>query len=331
MKPLNLFYKEPDPDRWFKFDRYPRRIVRRLIRGKSRPGGVGMVAINLMKGLDRLNVKYRLNDFGYIRKNPKEIACIIGKPHVLLEGHWKNPIIFGAGVYSHPINCPELFSAFPTVKKVLVPGEWMRKMFEPYYGDNVLDWPVGIDTYRWSPVIKDKSSFDFLIYDKIRWEHPQFETELIDPICRYLDKMGLSYHFIRYGNYIPDDLMLKIRQSKAVIFLCEHETQGLAYQQILATDTPILAWDRGHYWKDPAYYPQIKYTPVTSVPYWDGRCGVKFLDVNDFGIQLERFLAQIGQFKPREFILENLTLELCAGRYLDIYHNVYQHISDEKI
>ena len=65
---LNIFYEEPDPDRWIKFDRYPRKLIRRVIRGKDRPGGVMMVALGLMAGLDKLNVPYRFNDFSYIKK-----------------------------------------------------------------------------------------------------------------------------------------------------------------------------------------------------------------------------------------------------------------------
>ena len=56
MKPLNLFYEEPDPDRWFLFDRYPRQILRRLVRGKPRPGGQTRVFLNLCAGLDKLSI-----------------------------------------------------------------------------------------------------------------------------------------------------------------------------------------------------------------------------------------------------------------------------------
>ena len=68
--------------------------------------------------------------------------------HVLFDRKWMNPILFGAGVYSHPIDCPELFIKYPNIKKILVPGQWMKKMFEPYYGNSVVSWPVGIDTEK---------------------------------------------------------------------------------------------------------------------------------------------------------------------------------------
>ncbi|MDO3627490.1 hypothetical protein [Mucilaginibacter sp. BT774] len=326
---MNLFYLEPDPDRWFKYDRYPRKLIRRILRGKERPGGVAMVAINLMKGLDLLGVPYRLNDFKYIRNHPEEIACIIGKPHVLFNHEWRNPTIFGAGVYSHPADCPELLSKYPNVKRILVPGEWIRDMFEPYYHEKVVAWPVGIDTDDWSGSIKGVPEVDFLIYDKVRWDHEKYQKTLIDPICRTLEENAQSYEFIKYGSYKPNQLKNMLRGAKAVIFLCEHETQGLAYQQILATGTPILAWERGGYWQDPSYYPGIKYQPVSAVPYWDDRCGMKFTGTADFPKQLKTFLSQISLFNPRSYITENLTLEKCARSYLDIYHLVATETNDK--
>ena len=165
---LNIFYEEPDPDRWFKYDHYPRQIIRRIIRGKATPGGVMMIALELMKGLDRLKISYRFNDYKYARKHPDELVCVIGKPHLIFEKRFKNPILFGAGVFSHPIECPDFFLKYPNVKKILVPGPWMEEMCKPYYGDKVRAWPIGIDTKKWSPKIKnEKLSVDFLIYDKM--------------------------------------------------------------------------------------------------------------------------------------------------------------------
>ncbi|HEY4196019.1 MAG TPA: glycosyltransferase [Mucilaginibacter sp.] len=328
VKPLNLFYEEPDTDRWIKFDRYLRRIIRRIIRGKKRPGGVEMIAINLKKGLDKLDIAYRFNDYHYIEKHPEEIACIIGKHQLIFDKKWPNPIIFGAGIYPHPVECPDLFSKYPNVKRILVPGEWMRKMFEPYYHEKVLAWPVGTDIDLWSPKIKERPDFDFLIYDKIFWKHDHYQNELIYPLCGMLDKYALSYQFITYGSYHPGELMDKLKKAKGVIFLCTNETQGLAYQQILATGTPILAWDRGGYWQDPYYYPEkVKFEPVSAVPYWDNRCGVKFTSADDFDEKLQDFLAKLPEFNPRNYILENLTLEVCARKYLEIYHEVEKEIT----
>jgi glycosyltransferase involved in cell wall biosynthesis len=327
IKTLNLFYEEPDPDRWIKFDRYPRRWIRRLVRGKQNPGGVMMVALELMRGLDKLKVPYRFNDFKYIKKHPRELACIIGKPQLLFNRQWKNPVLFGAGIYSHPVDCPDLFEKYPNVQRFLVPGEWMREMCEPYYGDKVTAWPVGIDTEKWLPLPGEKT-IDFLIYNKVRWQYHLFEQLLIEPILKTLAANGLSYHFIRYGKYTHDELKQKLALSKAVIFLCEHETQGLAYQQILATDTPILAWDRGGYWQDPDYFPhKVRYQPVSSVPYWNELCGEKFKGIDDFEQQCHQFVKNLAlnKYSPRTYILDNLTLEKSALAYLNIIRSINEN------
>jgi len=327
VQPINIFYEEPDPDRWFKYDRYPRKLIRRIIRGKHRPGGVMMVALELMRGLDKLGIPYRFNDFKYIKKHPEEIACIIGKPQILDKFKWKNPIVFGAGIFSHPSDNPELLINYPTIKRILVPGPWMKEKFDSYYGSDIVQfWPVGIDTEKWDPDIKLKQpEIDFLIYDKIRWEHGHFENEVINPIVTELKEKNLSYETIKYGSYSHPELIDKLSRCKAVIFLCEHETQGLAYQQILSTNTPILAWDRGGFWQDPCYYPhKVKFQPVSSVPYWDERCGYKFKDRTEFPDKLNVFLEKLksSPFSPRTYILENLTLEKCAMEYYKIYQQV---------
>ncbi|MEL6457010.1 MAG: glycosyltransferase [Cyanobacteria bacterium J06621_15] len=320
MKPLNLFYEEPDNDRWLSFDRYPRRIIRRIVRGKPRIGGQRKVFLNLCAGLDSLGIDYRVNDYRYIKKHSQEVACIIGKPHVLDKIKWENPILFGASVFSHPCDDSNLFERLP-VKKMLVPGEWMRKMCEPYYGDRVVAWPVGIDTQEWTTTPTKQKDIDILLYDKVRWEHERYEKELINPILSHLKTYNLRVSTIRYGFYREEEFHSLLCRSKAMIFLCEHETQGIAYQQALSCEIPILAWDRGGYWEDPTYFPhKVKFLSVSSVPYWDECCGVKFKNIKEFPVKLEEFLDKFNQkqFAPRNYILENLTLEKCAQDYLSI-------------
>ncbi|WP_316804875.1 glycosyltransferase [Pedobacter nototheniae] len=328
--PINLFYEEPNPDRWIKYDRYPRQIIRSLVRRKPRPGGVMMIALELMKGLDLLKMPYRFNDYKYARKHPNELICIIGKPHLIFEKRFKNPILFGAGTFSHPIECPDFFTKYPNVKKMLVPGPWMEKMCKPYYGDQVCAWPVGIDSEKWSPEIKQQhKSIDFLIYDKFALANQINNEQFLLPILKILDSYNLNYKIIRYGSYTHDDLINDLAIAKAAIFLSNHETQGIAYQQILATGTPILAWDEGGYWKDPSFYPElVKYKSVSSVPYWDDTCGVKFKDLSNFKSSLDLFLSKIETFSPRSYILKNLTLEISAQAYINIVQAVNENITN---
>lgn len=321
---LNLFYEEPDPDRWITLDRYPRRLIRRVVRGKQQFSGQRVVFLNLCAGLDTLGISYRVNDYRYAKRNPATLACIIGKPHVLDRMTWKNPILFGASIYSHPEDDPSLLNRL-LVRKVLVPGAWMELMCKPFWRDTVAAWPVGIDTERWRPTSLEKKDIDVLLYDKVRWKHDQFEASLIGPIRAEIRERGLSSIELRYGFYREEDFHAALGRCRSMIFLCEHETQGIAYQQALSCDVPILAWDRGGYWEDPAYFPhKVTFQPVTSVPYWDERCGEKFKDSAEFPEVLATFWEGVRaqRFRPRDYILENLTLEKCAREYCSFASSV---------
>src|SRR5205085_6802515 len=120
-------------------------------------------------------------------------------------------------------------------------------------------------------------------YDKVRWEHERFEDELINPIVAHLERKQMSFITLRYGFYREEEFHRLLNRSRMMIFLCEHETQGIAYQQALSCGVPILAWDRGGYWQDPSYFPhRVKFQPVSSVPYWDERCGRTFAGIEEF-------------------------------------------------
>jgi len=321
---LNLFYEEPEGDRWLPFDRYPRRVIRRLVRGMPRPGGQRRVFMNLCAGLDRIGTRYRVNDYGYAERHPRELACIVGKPFVLDKIEWKNPILFGAAVYSHPVDDPLLLERLP-VRKVLVPGSWMKDMCEPYWGGAVRAWPVGIDTDLWKPSTPEQKLIDVLLYDKVLWEHERYDAALIEPIRAILRKGGRTFVEMRYGYYREEEFLAALSRCRTMIFLCEHETQGIAYQQALSCNVPILAWDRGGPWQDPAYFPdKVVFEPVTSVPYWDECCGRRFSGAPDFEFAWGEFWedARANRFEPRDYILEHLTLEKCARDYLEIARQV---------
>lgn len=321
---LRLFYEEPEGDRWVTLDRYPRRLVRRMLRGSPRTGGQKRLFLNLCAGLDRIGVAYRVNDYSGAQRNPAAVVCIVGKPHVLDKVEWKNPILFGAATFSHPSDDPHLLERLP-VKKMLVPCAWMKEMWKPVWDAPIAVWPVGIDVERWQPQEAARKSCDVLLYDKVRWERDRYELRLIEPIRQKLRQCGRSFREIRYGSYREEEFRAALAACRVMIFLCEHETQGLAYQQALSCDVPILAWDRRGFWRDPQFFPhRVQFGPVSSVPYWDDRCGKTFALIEQFGGAWGQFWDefQSGRYSPRSYILEKLTLEECARQYVRHVRNV---------
>ncbi len=325
MKPINLFFEIPDGDRWLRFDRYPRRVIRSIVR-RNQPvaGGYRRSFRELKFGLERLGVPFRLNDYRYIKRHQDELACVYGYPHVLEKFSSDIPILFGAGGYSHPLENPNLLKT-NNIKGIIVKGNWMVEMYRPFCGDVVYEWAAPIDVEKWSSPPTLKKDIDLIIYDKVRWDYEHYSKHLIQPIIKFIESRKLTVKTLRYGYYVESQLLDLAQRAKAMIFLCEHETQGLAYQNVLAANVPIFAWDRGGFWQDPKYFPNlVKFEPVSSVPYWDNRCGEKFQDLGQFQTGFDLFFNRVlnNHFSPREFIRQNLTWSDCTNRYLEIVKKV---------
>jgi glycosyltransferase involved in cell wall biosynthesis len=321
MQPVALFYEEPEPDRWLPFDRYPRRVVRRLVRGKPQPGGVMRWFLNLRAGLDRLGVPYRVNDYRGLRRSPGAWAHVLGKPHVVEKIPAGHPIIYGPGVAAHPYESN--FWGRADIRLMLISCAWFKAMYDRDLPRPVPTavWPAGVDTDMWKPYDADHKTTDFLIYDKVRWEHDQYESSILQPIRDELKKRGLSFKEIRYGHYLEEEYRQLLPNVRAMIFLCEHETQGFAYLQALSCGAPIFAWDRGGFWQDPSMYPdRVQFAPVTSVPYFGPRCGVRFRDFAEFQALFPRFWEDVrnSRFQPREYVLENFDLAAQAQNYVEL-------------
>lgn len=318
-RPLSLFYDEPDPDRWIPFDRFPRRLIRRVVRGPWQPGGPMRVFLSLMAGLDRIGVRYRVNDYRHMLANRDELACLIGKPHILKRFDPHTPLLFGSSIYNHPID-DEALPSRHNIRQVLVPSAWVERMFSEVWPGLVTVWPIGIDVERWGPAPSAGKDIDILVYDKIIRDREKAEGGLIEPLFDELRRRGLVVEHLRYGSYLEDDFHALSRRTRGMIYLSRHETQGIALEQMLAADVPVLAWDPGGDWQTLEYLLRgVRFGPVTSVPYWDDRCGIKFTSTKDFAEALDRFWAGIAanRFSPRQMILDkHLTLEESAAAYV---------------
>ena len=322
----NLFYEEPENDRWFKYDRYPRKIIRRIIRGPEPIGGVKRWFVNLCAGLDRAGIRYLVNDYKSLTKGPNQWALVIGKPHVVEKIPDNINIIYGPGVAAHPYD-NDFWMRKPNIKHLLISCDWFKKMYERDLPREIpiTIWPSGVEVDKWVPKTKNPGLNSILIYDKIRWERNRYKQELLNPIFDNLNRKGIKIEYLKYGSYKEEDFQELLGKVDGMIFLCEHETQGFAYLQTLSCAVPIYAWDRGGYWKDPAMYPHnVKFEEVTSVPYWDARCGEKFKDLNDFQQGFNRFWDNVKRhiYNPREYVLENFKLEDRAEAYVRIIDHI---------
>lgn len=318
---LCLYYRtEPERSRWVPGDQYVRPWVRRLLRGKPRMGGVAKVFANLCLGLDRLGLAYEVNlPFPELRATDR--VGVLGRGRYALAGYdRRNPVVAGIGLMTHPSEWPTLCSDYP-VRTYLQHSEWTCNLYRPYFGERCAVWPAGIDTRAWNPDGRPKD-LDFLVYDKVQWDRDRRDADLIQPVLRALGRRGLTHAVLRYGAYDEPAYRELLARSRAMIFLTEHESQGLACQECLSCDVPVLAWNQGHYLDPNRFGWGLTDAPATSVPYFDARCGEVFRAADEFEDRLDLFLDKVGRqaYGPRSFVLEHLTLEASATafvRFLD--------------
>ncbi|WP_134680587.1 glycosyltransferase [Paracoccus ravus] len=245
---------------------------------------------------------------------------ISGFPGVYDRVRLSNPALFGPG-YVPPPHELEMVTAGNNIRLFTLPSEWVCKIWRPALGSRVEPLFAPIILRDWPDVGGANKSHDLLIYDKIHWHRDNMVPRVADALIAHLTARGLTFRCIRYGRHHIDEFRMALRSVRAMAFLSAHETQGLAYQEAMASGIPIFAWDEGKL-VDPA---ERQFAPVglrvSSVPYFDERCGATFREDN-LEQRFDRFWAGMNSYRPRQFVADNLSPEKSARRYLELLDRV---------
>jgi hypothetical protein len=91
----------------------------------------------------------------------------------------------------------------------------------------------------------------------------------------------------------------------------------------MSSGVPVLAWDQGHYLDPNRFAWGQPNVAATSVPYFDERCGERFAGPEDLDEKLSIFMEKIkaSAYRPRDFVMENLTLKGCAAQFLSFFES----------
>jgi hypothetical protein len=317
-----LFYENFEQDRLVRGDRLVVRALRRLYHASTagRTGtGIETAFRLLVTSLERAGYRVVVNDHALARRNPRHPVGIAGYSHVLDLVSLPNPAVLGPGLFDHPAIAPRLMED-PRFASYLVPSAWTLAMFEATYGGRCAIWFAGIDLSAWPDRRAHPKDIDVLVYDKVTCQSPTYDTTLVQPLLRTLKARGRSFHILNYAGYTHDEFRALLARSRAMAFLSEHETQGIAYQEAMASNVPILAWDQGSWLHPRRRQWQRDPVPASSVPYFSEACGVKFREVGEIPRAVDALLAGLDRFEPRRFVAANLSLRASADRYLAIYH-----------
>ncbi len=307
-KDILLFYEK---QKWDYVENYSRRSV----------SGFYAWYLLLVKALKNEGYRVHENDYELASANPNYPIGIVGTPHIISNWKLSNPAIIGPSMYDNPAQNPQLMKD-RRFRYYILTCDWLKKVFEKTYKGKCILWHAGISTDEWKDTKNEKKEIDILIYNKIRWGKESIPSLVLDPIKRYLISKRLKYYELKYGDVTHEEYRELLKKSKAMIFLCEHETQGMAYQEALASNVPLIAWDHG-WWSDPVWQAYSeKPIPATSVPMFSNKCGEKFKMASEFPAVFEKFWKNLSNYKPRDYVKKELSLKESAKLYVKHYFQI---------
>lgn len=189
------------------------------------------------------------------------------------------------------------------------PSKWVVNLWKNKGSNDVLPithFPFPVATDKFKPL--DSKGDKVFIYFKRR------KPEELEFIKYELNKRNIRYAIFNYiKRYKEEDYLKYLQESKYGIILGAHESQGFAIEEALSCNVPLLVWSATT--MNQEYRSSYEAIPCTSVPYWDERCGEIFYKQEEFENKYNEFISKLNTYKPREYVLENLSVEKCAENF----------------
>jgi glycosyltransferase involved in cell wall biosynthesis len=184
---------------------------------------------------------------------------------------------------------------------------------------NYFPFSVNTDKFKPDENIVEKE-YDCIVYIKRR------STKLINNILDILKNMNIKYKIFKYGTYKEEEYKNILLQSKFMVVLDAHESQGFALEEAMSCNVPLLVIDATSMYDETndginsTYgYLKPKKLLATSVPYWSNECGIKITHESEFKSELDNMLKKYNTFTPREYILKTLSDKVCMKRILEYF------------
>lgn len=202
-------------------------------------------------------------------------------------------------------------------------SEWVVEVWKELHFDKLplYSIPFGVDTDRFTP----QGGSNVLVYFKHRKREELAFVESFLQRKKYTCYTGKvenesshTYKIFNYNTkYNEEDYLNYLRTCQFGIWIGGHETQGFALQEAMSCNIPLLVWDVKLMKQEVGYenvYSHIK-TRATTIPYWDKRCGMFFYTEEELEETFNLFISNLDNFKPREYVLENLSYQACKEKW----------------
>ena len=294
-----------------------KRLVKRILGRQVTYGGHYAVTRSLVEGLNKIGYK----GFNYRPKSERELADHV---HVLAgvetlryaiglkkAGKIKR-LTAGPNVVVFSTDYDSLI-ADDAIDLYLQPSQWAADLhikLEPKMERRCLSWPAGIDMEAYKVANSKRDGKKVLIYHKD--ESDQF-CYRVDYLLR---KNGYTPTVVRYGHYKLEEYIKTLSECSFCVVIARQESQGIYLAEAWAMDVPTICFEPHYYkWK----YGDFAYEEaenISTCPYLTEKTGCTFMELSELEEILRSMDTYRSKFAPREWVLENMTDEVCAKAFL---------------
>jgi hypothetical protein len=176
--------------------------------------------------------------------------------------------------------------------------------------------PFGIDIEHIAEV-PPQGRTDIMVYFKHR------RPECLSAVTTLLNQEKVVYKVFRYGSYVDADFKRALQNTKFVIWIGSHESQGFAFQETLTSNVPILVWDVKSMHDE--YINGVQWTGytapllATAANVWSDKCGIKIYSSEELPDSYNEMNLRLATFSPRNVIAATHSLE-------STYHTMIRQI-----
>ncbi len=273
------------------------------------------VTRSIYEGLKRLNMDFNYNPIN--TSDVGEFVLVLSDFHALRQAiDLKNAgkvkkILVGPNMAGSPLEERGLLMA-NEIDTILVPSEWVadaQKKLDIRLRNKIKIWPAGVNEVYWDPVNKNYDSKIALIYCK------NCDNNLLNNVQTILQNNGWRVEIIKYGNHNHSQFKEALLRAKFAVFLSTSESQGLALAESWSMDVPTLVWERG----GTHLYCGVFYAYISSAPYLSKSTGLFWSNINQFSEIILNINDNLLTFKPRKWVLNNMTDLKTTQKLLDLF------------
>ena len=269
---------------------------------------------NLLK-LKRVDNKISFNQHHYQNYYFVQFDSFSHKILETIKNDKKNKILIGPLFdieYNHKLN--REIRNHSNIKKLVASKSALNTIayldkFDESIKNKTVVFPSGVVSEEEITSKKEypKKTLKCLIYFKKR-NHNELNL-----VIKKLIEKNIDYKVFSYGHYTNSDLTKYMKASSFAIILGRTESQGFAIQKIMSYNIPILVWDYN------INFVNGDTVRGTSVPYWSSECGEIFSDKIYLESSLDKIIANLENYEPKEFIKKNLTNEIFYKNIVNVF------------